>query len=374
MQCITDISDVQSKKVIVRASLDVPIKEGVVQNLFRVKKAIPTITYLLARGAKVIILTHVGRDPENSTLPLLEALRSYITVTHIESIIGNEVKFAIEKMEVGTALLLGNLRSAEAEEKNDDQFAREIASYADLYVDDAFAVAHRAHASIVGIPKYIPGYAGITFMEEYRELSKAFEPEHPSLFILGGAKFETKAPLIEQYSHEYTNTFIGGAIANDFLKGKGCEVGSSLVSPVDLHGNPLLMQKNVLLPIDMIAVGEDGAHPVVCSTMQHDEKILDAGPETVKMLAPYIDEAKTILWNGPLGNYEAGYDVATKACAELVAKSHAHTIIGGGDTIAAIESLGLQDSFGFLSTAGGAMLEFLEKRTLPGIEALERSV
>lgn len=374
MRDVRQAGDLRGKYVLVRTSFDVPIKDGKVQNTFRIAKALPTITFLREQGARVLLLTHIGRDPKNTTLPLIDSLLELgVSAKHVPAVIGPTVEEAIAQMDDGAVVLLENLRVHAEEEANDETFAKTLASYADIYVNDAFAVSHRAHASIVGIPKYIPGYAGITFMEEYSELNKALEPEHPSLFILGGAKFETKAPLIEQYSHEYTNTFIGGAIANDFLKGKGCEVGSSLVSPVDLHGNPLLVQKNVLLPVDMIAVGDDGAHPAVCSTMQHDEKILDVGPETIKMLAPYIERAKTILWNGPLGNYEAGYDAATKACAELVAKSSAYSIVGGGDTVAAIESLGIQEAFGFLSTAGGAMLEFLEKRTLPGIEALEKT-
>jgi phosphoglycerate kinase len=274
-------------------------------------------------------------------------------------------------MESGTALLLQNLRSTTAEEENDIDFAKTLASYADYYVNDAFAVSHRAHASIVGIPKYIPSYAGITFMEEYTELTKAFTPEHPSLFILGGAKFETKAPLIEKYAEEYTHAFIGGANANDFLKGKGYEVGTSLLSPVDLSKSPLLKKENILLPVDVIAVTGTSKRAVACDGVLPHEKILDIGPKSIALLAPCIAEAKTILWNGPLGYYEGGHDDATKACAKLIAESSAHSIIGGGDTVAAIESLGLQDSFSFLSTSGGAMLEFLEKKTLPGIEALD---
>ncbi len=369
---IRSIKDVpvSGKRVIVRTSLDVPIKEGVVQNAFRIEKAMPTINHLLQGGARVILLTHVGRDPKNSTLPLLEPLRQYCAVTHVDAVLGEAVESAVEHMQECSVLLLGNLRAHTEEEENSESFAKELALYADVYVNDAFAVSHRAHASIVGIPKYIPGYAGLTFMEEYTELSKALTPEQPSLFILGGAKFETKSPLIEQFSHKYSHTFIGGALANDFLKAKGCEVGTSLVSPVDLKGNPLLLEERILLPVDMIARGEHEAHVAVCNTMQADEKILDVGPESISMLEPYIKEAKTILWNGPLGNYEAGFDDATKACARLVAESDAYSIVGGGDTVAAIESLGLSESFGFLSTSGGAMLEFLEKRTLPGIEAL----
>lgn len=367
---IEDITDIYGMRVLLRTSLDIPLGEEASNDHFRVRQAIPTIEYLLKKGARVIILTHVGRDPKNSTLPLLPILQKYIPVKHVNGVVGDLVYGTVAHMKEGEAILLENLRSFKEEEENDVGFATTLASYADFYVNDAFAVSHREHASIVGIPKFIPSFAGITFMKEYAELSKAFTPESPSLFILGGAKFETKEPLIDKYSNEYTNVFIGGALANDFLKGKGNEVGESLLSPVSLQGNPLLEKMNILLPTDVVVGGGEGIHDVVQDEVQKDEKILDVGPRSIEMLAPYVANAKTILWNGPLGNYETGFDVSTKACARLIAESKAFSVVGGGDTVTAIKSLGLEDSFSFLSTAGGAMLEFLEKKTLPGIEAL----
>lgn len=370
LRSIEDISDIYGMRILLRTSLDVPMDHGAPTDHFRVRRAIPTIEYLLKKGARVILLTHVGRDPKNSTLPLLPVLQKYIPVRHVNGVVGELVYGSVAHMKEGTALLLENLRSFKEEEENDLGFAQTLASYADFYVNDAFAVSHREHASIVGIPKFLPSFAGITFMEEYRELSKAFTPEAPSLFILGGAKFETKEPLIEEYSKHFSHIFIGGALANDFLKGKGYEVGESLLSSVDLTNNPLLEKENILLPIDVVVGGAENIHEVLSEHVCADEKILDVGPRSVELLAPHIAEAKTILWNGPLGNYETGFDAATKECARLVAASAAYSVVGGGDTITAIESLGLEDSFGFLSTAGGAMLEFLEKRTLPGIESL----
>ncbi len=370
LRSVEELTDIFGMRVLVRVSLDVPIKDGVVTNDFRVIRAIPTIKYLIERGARVIILTHVGRDPKNTTLPLLASLEKYIPVTYVGGVIGEEVLGKIAHMKEGSAILLENVRSHKEEELNDEKFAQTLASYADFFVNDAFAVSHRAHASIVGISKFLPSFAGITFMEEFNGLQKALSPEHPSLFILGGAKFETKAPLIEAYAHSYTNAFIGGALANDFLKGKGYEVGESLLSDVDLSQSPLIKKDNILFPTDVVAVKGDTSRQASVEDVAKDEKILDVGLQSVEMLAPYIKSAKTILWNGPLGNYEGGYDGATKACAKLIAESDAFSIVGGGDTVAAIESLGLSDSFGFISTAGGAMLEFLEKRTLPGIDAL----
>ncbi len=370
IRSVEELTNIYGMRVIVRASLDVPIKDGVVQNDFRVIHAIPTIAHLIEHGARVIILTHVGRDPKNSTLPLLESLTRHIPVEHVPGVIGEQVLGAITHMKEGSALLLENLRAFKEEEANDPEFARTLASYGDFYVNDAFAVSHRAHASIVGISQLLPSFAGITFMREYTELTKALTPTHPSLFILGGAKFETKAPLIEEYAKQYTHTFIGGALANDFLKGKGYEVGESLLSPVDLSGSPLMTKENILLPIDVVVVQKGIPHETASDTVQSDEKIVDVGMKSIDMLAPYIKEAKTILWNGPFGNYEEGFDSGTKACAELIAQSDAFSVVGGGDTVAAIESLGISNSFGFLSTSGGAMLEFLEKKTLPGIDAL----
>ncbi len=367
---VSSLTDLKGKRVIVRTSLDVPIEEGKVVNDFRIKKALPTIEFLIHEGARIILLTHVGRDPENTTEPIFHVMRAHMHLSHIEAVIGEEVEREVSALNDGDVLLLGNLRAHSAEEENDEVFAKTLASYADYYVNDAFAVSHRAHASIVGIPKYIPGYVGLTFMEEYENLSRALSPEHPALFILGGAKFETKAPLIERYANSYDTVALGGALANDFLKGRGYEVGTSLVSTVDLSTNPLVHKENIIVPVDVIVRSEGGDREVEVDVVRKDESILDIGSLSVKALKPYIEEAKTILWNGPLGYYEGGYDKATIACADLIAASEAFSIVGGGDTVAAIESLNLADQFGFLSTAGGAMLEFLEHGTLPGIEAL----
>lgn len=367
------LEDVYGLRFLVRSSLDIPIENGVAEDHFRLRRAIPTFLHLLDKGARVIILTHVGRDPENSTAPLVPLLERYFPVKHVPAVVGDDVYGAIAHMKEGTALILQNLRAHPGEEKNDEEFARTLASYADFYVNDAFAVSHREHASIVGLPKHLPAFAGFTFLEEYDGLRKAFTPGEPSLFVLGGAKFETKAPLIEEYSKTYAHTFIGGALANDFLKGKGYEVGTSLVSGVSLSGSPLLTDERIIIPEDVVVEHDGIKRTALTPDVRADERIVDVGIESIEKLASHIESAQTILWNGPLGNYEGGYDVATKRCAELIAKSSAFSVVGGGDTVAAIEALGLNDSFGFLSTAGGAMLEFLEKKTLPGIEMIPKA-
>ncbi|QQR64657.1 phosphoglycerate kinase [Candidatus Kaiserbacteria bacterium] len=369
---VMEISDVRGKHVLVRVPFDVPMIDGVIQSDFRIVRALPTITHLMLGGAKVVLLTHLGRNPKTTLEVLAQALQEYVPITYVPALLGSVVTDALAKMEEGEVVLLENLRSHEGEEKNDAAFGAMLASYGEYYVNDAFAVSHRPHASIVGIPKYIPSFAGVSFLDEYTELSKVLKPHSPSLFILGGAKFETKEPLVEEYSRDYTHTFIGGALANDFLKGKGFPVGESLLSSVDMKGNLLLERESIILPVDVVVGGEHGKREVLVEHVQSDEKILDVGPRSVDALAPFIREAETIVWNGPLGNYEGGFDDATKRCAEMIATSDAYSVVGGGDTVTAIESLGITESFGFVSTAGGAMLDFLEHKTLPGIEALKQ--
>jgi phosphoglycerate kinase len=364
------LDDIYGMRFVVRVAFDVPIVDGKVTNDFRIQRALPTIMYLLGKGARVILLTHVGRDPENTTEPLMSALETHIPVRYVDALVGEKVEGSIIHMKEGTAVLLENLRSHEGEEANDAAFARTLSTYGNFYVNEAFAVAHRRHASVVTLPTLMPNFAGFDFLHEVSELGKALTPTHPSLFILGGAKFETKAPLIEKFANSYSHTFIGGALANDFLKGKGYEVGASLTSSVSLKGNPLITKENITTPSEVVVDGEAGVHTVASTAVGHTEKIFDVGLSTLESLRPQIDAAQTILWNGPLGNYEAGFDAGTKACAAYIAQSNAVSIVGGGDTVAAIEALGLMDSFSFVSTGGGAMLEFLEKGTLPALEAL----
>lgn len=370
LPCIKDVSDLRGERVFVRSSLNVPVKNGVVQNEFRLRRALPTLEFLQKAGARVVLTGHIGRSPEDSLRPVYKALGKYIEVQWCEDI-GAEAVNTISSLAEGDVLLLENLRKNPGETANEASFSEFLASLADIYVNDAFSASHREHASIVGVPKHLPSYVGITFLEEYTELRKATQPRSPSLFILGGAKFETKLPLVEQYADLYDHVFIGGALANDVWKTRGFEVGRSVVSGIDLSQSALMDDGRLLLPTDVTVQNETGDVRVTTpEDVQKDEIIFDTGPETTKMLTPLISGAKAILWNGPLGYFEGGFDEYTKQCAELVAKSDAHSIVGGGDTIAAIESLHLHDKFGFVSTAGGAMLVFLETGTLPGIEAL----
>ena len=259
-------------------------------------------------------------------------------------------------MEPSDLVLLENLRQNKGEKENSEKFAKELSELGDIYVNDAFPVSHREHASIVGIPKFIPGFAGIQLIHEVEELSKAFYPKRPFLFILGGAKFDTKLPLLKKFAHIADNIFVGGALAHNFFVVLGKDIGDSLVSGGDYGLKELLNTGKIILPDD---------------TIVEDKKIMDAGPITIENLKAKVASSNLILWNGPLGTYERGYTVATLKLAQIIADSGKESIIGGGDTISAVKELNLFDKFTFVSTGGGAMLDFLATGTLPGIEAIK---
>lgn len=358
---IKDVKDLRGKRVLLRASLNVPVKDGVVTETFRLEQALPTLDFLKAQGAKVIVVGHIGREPEDSLKPVFEA---FLDMTDIKW--GGDVA----SLQNGEAMLLENLRQDPRESEGDDDLAKELAALADIYVNDAFSDSHREHSSIVGVPKYLPSYFGFSFLREYVALGKVMKPVSPAVFILGGAKFETKMPLVLRYAEIYDTVFIGGALANDIFKARGYEVGTSLVSDVDLAGHAILDNARVMVPTDVVVKNGGGEREVGARGVETQEAILDIGPTALKELGAKLKNAKTILWNGPLGNFEKGYSLGTETLARAIAKSDAYSVVGGGDTIAAIRSLGLQDRFGFMSTAGGAMLVFLEKGTLPAIEAV----
>jgi phosphoglycerate kinase len=374
MKYITDVamSELSGKRVLVRAGLDVPLdKNGEVADIFRIKQAAQTLRFLSQRGARVIVISHIGRKPDETNEPVARALKKEIPIVYVPDLLGHMAHDAIGMMKNGDILLLENLRSDDRESLNDDVFARELASLADIYVDDAFSVAHRAHASIVGIPKYLPSYAGILMRDEVEILTRARSPEHPSFAILGGAKFETKSPLIQVLLETYDHLFVTGALANDVLKAQGFPVGVSLISK-ESPTPEVLAHSHFVAPVDVTVEGSDKQVSVKSpQDVAIDDKIVDIGPDSVGAVAPYIAAAKFILWNGPTGLYEDGFVTYTQAIAELIGKSGAHAVIGGGDTIAVIQESNI--AFGpnvFLSTGGGAMLEFLLNGTLPGIEAL----
>ena len=348
----------RGKRVLVRAGFDVPIKNGKVTEEFRIKKTLPTIKLLQKKGARIIILSHLG-EKNGSLKPVANYLDYYLkNFKFISLIFGKATEKNISKMKDGDIILLENLRRDDREEKNDKNFSKKLAKMGNIYVNEAFSVSHRNHASIVGIPKYLPSYAGLLFEKEVENLKKAFRPRHPFLLILGGVKFESKLGVLDKFMKIADKIFIGGALANNFFKAKGIDIGRSVfdskVSVKKYLNNP-----KIILPTDF---------------KKKNGKILDIGPKAIEELSNLIKNSKFILWNGPLGNFEEkNLSSGTFSVAKLIAKSRTISIIGGGDTVAAITKLGLISKFSFVSTAGGAMLEFLAKGTLPGIEALLKS-
>jgi len=371
MRPITQAPVLKGKYVILRSSLNLPVQDGVVTNEYRLIKALPTLRYLHEAGAKIILIGHIGRQPEETLKPVFAALEKHLPA-HWGGVIGStECMERRELMADGDILMLENTRQDPRDAANDLAYAQEIAALGEIFVNDAFDAAHRDQASVTGVVRLLPSYAGLTLLQEIQKLSAVMKPKSPSLFIIGGAKFDTKMPLVEKYLELYNHIFIGGALVNDVLKAKGYEVGTSLLSDTSLAGAAFLTHPKLLLPVDLVVDGgAAGKRTCDLDQVQPDEAILDAGPKTVVMLREYINNAATILWNGPFGNYEGGYTEATEAVAKLIAAADAQSVVGGGDTVAAIERLGLNDQFTHVSIGGGATLEFLEKGTLPVIEAL----
>jgi len=364
--------------------MNVPIEGGEVANEYRLRQALPTIRFLSEQGARVILISHIGDKGTETLEPVARALGKLIPrVSFFPETIGVRVREAVRALAPGDILVLENLRRNHGEKENDPKFAEELAALADIFVEDSFDTCHRAHASIVGVPKLLPSYAGLLLEEEVRELSLALTPKHPAFAVISGAKFSTKEAVLTTLLKTYDHVFVGGALANDFLKASGHEVGKSLVSNMDAAAaeeiQGILRDPKLVLPVDSFVVPSTAlGTPHLRSTarvagvgdVRSDEVILDHGPGTSALLAELAKNSKTILWNGPLGNYENEFVDATDAFARAVANSSAYSILGGGDTVAAIENLGIMKEFSFVSTGGGAMLEFLAKGTLPGISVL----
>ncbi|MBI4088904.1 phosphoglycerate kinase [Candidatus Kaiserbacteria bacterium] len=393
MRTVRDIPLFENIPILVRAALNVPVKNGKAVSEYRLRRALPTIRYLRERGAKIILISHIGEMGTETLAPVARALGELVPdVSFFPETVGRGARAAIRGLSPGHIVVLENLRRHKGEQRNDPSFARELAELADVFVEDSFDTCHRMHASIVGVPKLLPSYAGLLFEEEVRELSRALTPKHPALAVIGGAKFSTKEAVLATLLVSYDHVFVGGALAADFLKAAGQEVGRSFVS----HGNEnsikkLLANPKLVLPADSLVVSAYAAgtaraqrdvrrHTFRVGSASRiapfgevlpDEIIIDHGPGTVALLADLAEKAKTILWNGPLGKYEDGFTEATDGFARAVGASKAYSVVGGGDTIAAIEDLGLLERFSFASTAGGAMLAYLTHGTLPGIEALE---
>ena len=383
--------ETKGKRVLVRVDFNVPRDKstGAITDDSRIRAAIPTIRYLVDRGAKVILCSHLGRpkgkvSEELRLAPVGERLSQLLgkPVKCAPDCIGPEVEGSVAVMRPGDVLLLENLRFHPEEEENDPQFARSIASLADIYVNDAFGTAHRAHASTAGVADYLPAVSGFLMEKELEFLGKALaDPVRPFAMIVGGAKVADKITLLENILQEVDVLIIGGGMANTFLRAQGYDVGNSRVEDERLDFARDLMEKaakksiHLLLPADAVVAEEfspDSAHKTVSLTDVPDGwLILDIGPESVKRFGDELNGCKTIVWNGPMGVFEfPAFAEGTRALASLIAELDATTIIGGGDTAAAVAEMGLAARITHVSTGGGASLEFLEGKTLPGVAVL----
>ncbi len=391
-----DDLDVAGKRVLVRVDFNVPMKDGVVTDATRIERALPTIQELSKKGAKVLLLSHFGRpkgkaDPEMSLKPVAKALEKFLggPVEFAEDCIGDAAKKTVKRMLDGDVAVFENTRFHAGEEKNDPDFAKALAENGDIYVNDAFSAAHRAHASTEGIAHLLPSAAGRAMERELDYLKSALSaPVRPMMAVVGGAKVSTKIELLLNLVGKADMLAVGGGMANTFLFAKGISVGKSLCEP-DLAdtAREIMTQASakgceIILPLDVVVAKEfkEGADREVkaADAVGADDMILDLGPDTVNLIAEKIEAAKTLVWNGPLGAVEIKpFDTATVEAARYAAKRVKEdglvAVAGGGDTVAALAHAGVEDDFTYVSTAGGAFLEWLEGKTLPGVAALENS-
>jgi phosphoglycerate kinase len=383
---ITDI-DVNGKKVFVRVDFNVPLKDGLVSDDTRIRAAIPTIEYLLQHGAAVILASHLGRpkggpDPKYSLRPVVGRLSELLglPVEFADDCVGPAAEKAAAALKPGQVLLLENTRFHPEEEKNDLELARQMANLADLYVNDAFGSAHRAHSSTEGITKYLPGVAGFLMEKEIRYLGQAIaDPKRPFVAILGGAKISDKIGVIKNLLTKSDTILIGGGMANTFFKAQGYPIGDSLVEneALDTARELLANGKTKLrLPVDILIAdkfdAEAASKVIEMGPVPDGWRILDIGPQTVTAYAKVIQSAGTVVWNGPMGVFEfPKFAQGTYGIAKAVADSQATSIIGGGESVAAIQQSGLAGKITHISTGGGASLEMLEGIELPGVAALQ---
>lgn len=391
----TDGLDLAGKRVLVRADLNVPTRDGAVTDATRLERLVPGLKDLASRGARVVVLSHFGRpkggpDKENSLAPVADALGKLagLPVTFAPDCIGAAAETAVAALADGGILVLENTRFHKGEERNDPEFAKALAALGDLFVNDAFSAAHRAHASTEGLARLLPAYAGPLMLEEISALRTALEkPKRPVAAVVGGAKVSTKIPVLTNLVAKVDKLIIGGGMANTFLLASGIEIGRSLAEPDLADAAHQIMHAakarscEIVLPQDLVVAErfEAGAPSETVQTIHvpADRMILDVGPKTVRHYVDVLSRCETLLWNGPLGAFEiAPFGEGTFALARAAAeRTRAGTLVsvaGGGDTVAALNAAGVTDDFTYVSSAGGAFLEWLEGRALPGVAALAR--
>lgn len=383
--------EVQGKRVLVRADFNVPLDEqGQITDDTRIRASLPTLEYLVKEGARVILTSHLGRpkgkvNPKYSLAPVAKRLSELLgqAVPIAGDCVGDVAMEAVSKLQDGQVLLLENVRFHVEEEKNDPTFARDLAALAELFVNDAFGTAHRAHASTEGVTHYIPAVAGLLMQKEVEFMGNALaRPERPFVAIIGGAKVSDKIGVIENLLEKVDALIIGGGMANTFLKAQGLNVGKSLLEEEKVALAKQLIEKakakgvKLELPIDVVVAFAFDAkaphHTVAVSEIKDDEMALDIGTASADRFATLISTARTVIWNGPMGVFEMdAFAKGTERVAQAVANCNGITIVGGGDSVAAVKKMGVADQMTHISTGGGASLEFLEGKVLPGVAALQ---
>ncbi len=385
-------ADLEGKTVLCRVDFNVPVKNGVVTDATRITAALPTIQYILSqKGTKLVLMSHFGRpkgqkNPEFSMRPVAKKFEELLgrKVLLASDVIGPEVHREVAALKPGEVLLLENVRFYPEEEANDPGFAKELASYGDVYVNDAFGTAHRAHASTEGVAHYLPAYAGFLIEKEVKFMAPLLEnPEHPFVAIIGGSKVSSKITVLESLVRTCDVIVIGGGMAYTFLKAQGHEIGKSLLEPDFLDTARSFLDKasqkgvKVVLPVDHVCAKafDEAAEPVAVDGVDIPGDLvgMDIGPKTLALAKAAMNDAKSIIWNGPVGVFEfASFAHGTLEIAKAVADCKGTTVVGGGDSVAAVNKFSLASRIDHVSTGGGASLEFLEGKELPGIKALEK--
>lgn len=384
-------ADLKGKRVLIRVDFNVPLKNGVVTDNTRIKAALPTVKYILEQGASLVVMSHFGRpkgqkNPDFSMAPIAKVFEKLlgVPVKLAPDVIGSEVEAEVKALKPGEVLLLENVRFYKEEEGNDPEFAKTLASYGDIYCNDAFGTAHRAHASTEGVSHYLPSYAGFLIEKEVKFMAPLLEnPAKPFVAIIGGSKVSSKITVLESLVRTCDTIVIGGGMAYTFISVLGGKIGKSLFEPDYVDTAKAFLEKakekgvKVILPVDNVCAKEfsETAEPILVDSdnIPDDLMGMDIGPKTVAMIKDALKDAASVVWNGPMGVFE--FDAFAKGTGEVakaLAESKATTVVGGGDSVAAINKFGLADKISHVSTGGGASLEFLEGKVLPGIKALEK--
>lgn len=385
--------ELKEKKVIIRADFNTPIDEGEIKNCFRLEAVLPTLRYLISKKAKIILIAHLGRPNLNFNGELELREKNEFTMRplalKLSDLLGQEVFFAkdcigeiaekeIDKLRPGQVILMENLRFYKGETENSLDFAKSLAKLGDIYINEAFGVSHRKHASIVGVPKFLPSGAGFLMDKEISNLSMILkEPKHPLSVIIGGVKISTKIKVIRKFLSKADNIALGGALANTVISAKGFAIGKS-ISEEDMISevqNLNLTDTALHIPVDVVvssdSSGDKEINVAPVGKTKEEDMILDIGPDTRNLFKEIIFQSKTIIWNGPMGLWEVEeFAEGTKEIARYISQADAFTVVGGGSSVSALEKLNLMDKINHVSTGGGALLEFLSEESLPGIEAL----